>query len=168
MAIDDDAFVELEPEFRRGLSAAGLPPLRIVHASTLADPSAEADLYVGRYVPTTPDCQLILEYVSASRIDRFEQDTRTGAVYRAGALVWPSAPIETANLNGGSRLTPGADGALLFVRGRRSRITTIPDVVLVRQQFRTRAPTAEDTDWPAEWIERARAALREPSGHGRN
>ena len=167
VAIDDDAFLDLEPEVRRVLTRAPLP-IQIVRASTLADPDAEADLHFGRYSPTTPECQLILEYISAGRIDRFEQDACTGAVYRAGALVWPSAPIETASLNGGSDLTPGADGVLLFAQGRQSRVTTIPDVMLVRRQFRTRAPASDEAGWPPDWIEQGRAALGEASAPRRN
>jgi len=169
VAIDDDAFMEFEPDARR-LLATGSPgiPIRIVRASTLTDPASEADLYIGRYIPTTPDCQLVLEYISAGRIERFEQDARSGAVYRAGKLVWPSAPIETVNPDGGVSLTPGADAALLFVEGRHSRITTIPDVLLVHRQFHVRRPSADDAGWPRDWIERARAALHAPSGHSRN
>jgi hypothetical protein len=66
VAIDDDAYLDLEPEIRRVLTRAPLP-IQIVRASTLADPDAEADLHFGRYSPTTPDCQLILEYIAASR-----------------------------------------------------------------------------------------------------
>ena len=162
VAIDDDAFDDLAPRVGGALAEPGTAPLRIVRASELTDPNTEADLYYGRYRPSTPGCEKILDYVSAGHFDQFEQDHATGAVYRSGKLVWPSAPLAVANMNGGPVLEAGADAALYFASGLQIRITTIPDVFVVARQFTTRAAEVGESIMPT-WIEQARAALADSS-----
>ena len=109
--------------------------LRIVRASELRDPNTEADLYYGHYTRATPDCGKVVEYVTDGRVDRFGQDRRTGAVYRGGKLLWPSAPIAVANMSGGAALSAGVDAAPFFADGPQIRITTIPNIFAVIAQF---------------------------------
>jgi hypothetical protein len=75
-------------------------------------------------------------------------------VYRAGELVWSSAPLAVANLSGGGEIKAQADAALSFAAGPRARITIIPNVV-VSQPFTTRIPAPDDVVAP-DWVERAR------------
>lgn len=151
VAIDDDLFDAQAPTIREVFETNQMP-FELVRASTLADPNTQADFYFGRYVPTAPDCERVLTCVSDGRFLLFEQDKRSGAVYRGGRLVWPSAPLVVTTFDG------GRDDALLFAQGRQCRITTIPDVILRYRAFTTRAPGPDEVI-TQDWIERAAALL---------
>jgi hypothetical protein len=160
IAIDDEMYDEVASSFGDLDFGAGAPR-RFVRASELHDPHTEADLYLGRYIRTTPTCEKVLQFANGGRIDTFEQDQFTGAVYRTGKLVWPSAPLAIANMNGGTVLAPLADAALYFALGPRIRITTIPDIFVVVRPVTTRAPGPSESVLP-DWIERARRDLARP------
>lgn len=165
IAIDDDVFDESARDMTAQLSAAldGDVSVVAVRASEFSDPANEADLYVGRYRPTTPDCQVALDFMSAGTVVQFEQDERTGAVYRGKKLVWPSAPIAATRVpNEDRESSRPSDWALYFADGRRIRITTIPDVLNVHRPFRTRA-LAEGEWLDPNWVKTARQALSSPA-----
>jgi hypothetical protein len=164
VAIEDERFDELAARFSAAVRVLGDAPVVVVRASDVDDPNKDADLYIGAYVPTTRDCHKVLEYVSGRSFGLFEQDRSSGAVYRSGRLVWPSAPVAVTNLRGGSQIEVGTDAALLFMQGPQIRITTIPDVLLVVRPFMIRMLEPNE-GLPADWIDLARNAL---AGRGRS
>lgn len=161
VALDDD---EYERVARTGPRELGGVPVVYVRASALTDPDRQSDFYFARYVPTTPTCEQIVTYGHLGRPALFEQDRNGGAVYRAGAQVWPTAPVALWNARtGGFELVPGTDAALLFLDGERVRITTIPDTLMVRGQFSVR-PLAESEDIPSDWTQRSAESLHPSAG----
>jgi hypothetical protein len=141
-----------------GVQGSNGAAVEVVKASALEDPDREADVWLGRYAPTTPTCEQVVTYVEGDQFAVFEQDRATGAVYRGGKLVWPSAPIVVATMKGGTKLRPGGDAALYFAQGPQTRITTIPDVLLVHRQFTVR-PAAPGETVVGNWVGRARTML---------
>lgn len=161
IAVDDDVFDAMAASVSEALARVG--PVQVVRASEFSDPATQADLYYGGYQPTTLDCQKILDYSAPSgQVWQFEQDAKTGAVYRRGTLVWPTAPLAVQRFD--TALAPAGicDMALYFAKGRQNRVTSIPDVLVVHRPFTTRLPAVDEVVVP-NWSEHARAMLS-PTG----
>lgn len=160
IAADAEVFDELSAAVG-GTILDGIPVV-VVRASELGDPDRDSDLYFGRYQPSGPSCVQVLVFGNAGKLTIVEQDLVTGAVYRGGSLVWPSAPLAVAAFRGrrGAETAPGADMAVYFCQGSHTRITTLPDVVFVARDFVLRDPDTATGEFIArDWMAIARKAL---------
>ena len=163
VAVDDDVSAQARAAIAQTIGGHGVE-IEIVPAAELSDPNSEADFYFGAYKPATPNCERVLQYLEfPGRFVDFEQDQDTGAVYRNGMQVWPTAPIAVKCVSWRPHPELSAlsleDWALLFADGERIRITTIPDVLLHIRSFKTRAPGRGESI-PSDWIARAEQQLK--------
>lgn len=104
-----------------------------VPASSLQDPDSEADIWLGRYVPSAPGRKLFFQTLSGAV---YESDG-SGLVWRGGELVWtePLADFGVADTSERGLLRTGHPAALLFLApvddGWHARVRVTSPVLLV-------------------------------------
>lgn len=153
VAIDDELFPMLAtPSFE----ASGYE-VRYVPASSLADPSVEADLWLGKYEPSAPGRALLLQTASGATYE-IDEERR---VWRSGELVWtePLADFGVADTGERGIIRMGHQAGFLFLSktdgGWHLRIRVTSPVVLVG-----RFPDLLRTPVPSGWLALARRITR--------
>lgn len=160
VAVDDPLFLLLpEP---RTFDAGGVRVIYVA-ASSLADPDRDADLWIGRYVPSAPGRSLLFQTVSAATYETDEQRR----IWRGGEPVFDGTLVDCGvpATNERGTLRVGHAAALLFVSDAaggwhlRVRVTT-PVLLLARVP----APGLRVAPPPPRWLALARQLLRQADG----
>lgn len=151
----EDALFEFLPEPR--FFDAKDVRVEYVAASSLTDPETDADLWIGRYMPSAPGRSLMFQTTSGAT---YETDGER-RVWRRGQLVFPGTLIDfgVPGTNERGTLRTGHEAALLFVAPQelgwhvRVRVTTPVLLIAHLPPLDARAPI------PRGWLSLARRQL---------